>query len=445
MVGVVVCTHGAKSEADATMEPGITLGLRYRQMRWVIAAWLTLSTVLNVVDRQTLSILAPVLREKFHMTALGYSNVVTAFLISYTVMYTVGGRMVDWIGERIGMAACILWWSICTMLTALAQGAWSLGAIRFLLGIGEPGNYPAALRATTRWFPKAERGLPIALFSSGGAVGNILAPPLVAGMTLLFGWRVAFVLPGFVGLLWLAGWLAIYRAPSRYPGITREELHQLAGDNTSHEEAAVPWSVLLKNRSVAGLVLSRFVSDPVWYFYLFWIPEYLKHERGFSLADIGLYAWIPFVAGAVGGMTGGWASDLLIGRGMSPHKARTRMLYLAAAAAPLGMLTSQVGSAATAIALIAVMAFVVYSWFINTAAIIPDVVPDNAVGSVLGLIGSAGSLGGVLFTPLVGFMVAHYSYGPVFVVAGSLHLLGALILKVLLKEKAMDSPVAVPA
>ncbi len=395
-------------------------------MRWLISAWLALSVVLNVVDKQTLSVLAPLLRDQFNLSVQGYSHVVTAFMVSFTVMYTVGGRLVDRIGERIGMAACILWWSLCTMATALAQGVWSLGAIRFLLGIGEPGNYPAALRATTRWFPKEERGLPIALFSSGGAIGNLLAPPLIAGLTLLFGWRAAFVLPGAVGLLWLVLWLAIYRPPEEYPGIAREELQKLEPEK--RQSSPAPWTSLLRNRDVLALVLSRFVSDPVWYFYVFWMPEYLKRERGFSLGDIGMYAWIPFVAGAIGGMTWGRASDLLIRGGVAPVKARTRLLYLSAAIAPVGMLTSQVGSAAMAIFLIAVMAFVAYSWFINTAAMIPDVVPENTVGSVLGLIGTAGSFGGVLFTPLVGYLVANYSYAVVFVMAGSMHVTGALIL-----------------
>lgn len=406
----------------------------------MIVGWLTLSTILNLIDRQTLSILAPFLRDKFHLSQQGYSNVVTAFLIAYTVMYTVGGRFVDWIGERIGMAACILWWSVCTMLTGLAQGAWSLGIFRFLLGLGEPGNYPAALRATTRWFPKAERGLPIALFSSGSAVGNVLAPPLIAGLTLLFGWRSAFFLPGLLGLVWLGVWLAIYRAPEEYPGITPRALGQLRSDEGSATESApMRWTSLLKQRNVLALVLSRFVSDPVWYFYLFWIPEYLKRERGFSLTDIGMYAWIPFVAGAMGGMTGGRASDVLIARGLSPVKARARVLYVSAALAPLGMLTSQVHSAAAAIFLIAIMAFVVYSWFINTAAIIPDVASANVVGSVLGFMGTAGSASGVLFSMLVGFLLSHYSYKVVFVLVGSMHLLAALILWSLMDERVQSA------
>ncbi len=401
--------------------------------------WLTLSTILNLIDRQTLSILAPLLREKFNLSTQDYANVVTAFMVSFTVMYTVSGKLVDWIGERAGMAACIFWWSICTMLTVFAQGAFSLGAIRFLLGLGEPGNYPAALRACTRWFPKAERGLPIALFSSGGAVGNILAPPLIAGLTLLFGWRAPFLLPGLLGLVWLVVWLAIYRLPAEYPGITPEELKELEGteetEDRDRSKAASPgWFALLKDRRVLALVLSRFVSDPVWYFYVFWIPEYLKRERGFSLADIGVYAWIPFVAGAIGGMTGGRAADMLIARGVPPVKAKTRILYISAAMAPLGILTSQVHSAAAAIFLIAIMAFVAYSWFINTAAVIPDLFPDS-VGSVLGFIGTAGSMGGVLFSMLVGYILSHHSYSVAFTIAGTMHLAGALILWALLKQK----------
>jgi ACS family hexuronate transporter-like MFS transporter len=352
-------------------------------------------------------------------------------------MYAVGGRLVDRVGERIGMAACILWWSVCTMLTALAQGPLSLGTLRFLLGLGEPGNYPAALRATTRWFPKAERGLPIALFSSGSAVGNLLATPLVAGMSLLFGWRAAFLLPGSLGLLWLAAWWAIYRAPSEYAGMTPEQAHELAPESPppGPQPARRSWVAILRNRNVLTLLVSRLITDPVWYFYLFWIPEYLKRERGFSLTDIGMFGWIPFVAGAIGGMAGGRASDMLIARGMQPARARKRVLYISTLIAPFGILTSQVHSAAAAIALIAVVAFVVYSWFINTAAIIPDLVAENEVGTVLGFIGTAGSATGALFTQLVGYLVGHYSYGVVFALAGSMHAIGALILWLFMKDE----------
>jgi ACS family hexuronate transporter-like MFS transporter len=422
--------------------------LNYRQVRWFIVGWLTLSTILNVIDRQTLSILAPFLRDRFGLSARDwqrdYSNVVSAFLVSYTVMYAVGGRLVDRIGERAGMAACIVWWSVCTMLTSLARGVFSLGSVRFLLGIGEPANYPAALRACARWFPKAERGLPIAMFSSGSSVGNALAPPLIASLTLAFGWRAAFVVPGALGLLWTVVWLSVYRVPQEHPSVTAGEraLLREADPSAAHRR----WVDLLKDRNVLALVLARFVSDPVWYFYTFYMPDYLKTERGFNLRDMALFAWIPFVAGTFGGMTAGAISDWLIKRGWEPVTARTSVLYLSAMVAPIGMLTSRAPSAAAAIVLMAVVAFVVYCWFINTAAVIPDLFSEKVVGSVLGLMGTAGSAAGILFAQLVGFLLSHYSYTSAFALSGSMHLTGAVILWSLLKKPVRGvsglSPVA---
>lgn len=418
------------------MKASLTLGLKYSKMRWVIAGVLTIPIILIVIDQQTLSVLAPILRDKFHISPQGYSTIVSGFLISFAIMYTVGGLLVDRIGERIAMAIFILWFSLCTILGGLSQGALSLGISRVLLGIGQPGNYPAALRACTRWFPKAERGVPIALFSSGGAVGSIIAPPIIAVLSLTLGWRAAFFLPGIMGFLWIALWFAIYRNPQDFPGLTPSELESLKESQDSNQKVEdTHWSSLLKNRNVLALVLARFVSDPVWIFYLFWMPEYLKRERGFSLADIGMYAWIPYMGGAIGGILGGRASDLLIRRGMAPAKARARVLYVSAAFAPLGMLTTQVHSAAMAIVLIAVMAFVTFSWFINTAAIIPDLFPENVVGSVLGLMGTAGTAAGVVFAMLVGFLLTYYSYTPVFILVGTMHLLASLILWSLMKEK----------
>ncbi len=396
-------------------------------MRWLIAFWLTLSTILNVIEKQTLSIVAPFLRETLHISLAQYSFVVTAFLLSYGVMYAVGGWFVDCVGERIGMAVCVGWWAVCTMLTSLVQGAISLGAVRFLVGLGEPGVYPAALKTTTRWFPKAERGTPIALFSSGGAIGNMLAAPLIALVALRFGWRASFLLPGTLGLLWLAGWMAMYRLPEKHPGVTGRDLANLAEEDSTDPKSG--WFALFRNRNVMALVLARLISDPVNYFYVFFIPEYLKSQRGFSLADIGMYAWMPFMAGAVGGIVGGWWSDTLIKRGTHPAKARLRILYISAAVAPLGVLTSQVRSAALALALMSLMSFIIYCWFINTAAVIPDIASVRQTGSILGIMGTAGTFGGMLFMPLVGFLVTRFgSYRFVFAIAGSVHVIAALIL-----------------
>lgn len=419
--------EGADTVEQTMQAPELTMS---RRRAWMVASWLTVSTILNLVDRQTLSILAPFLRDHLHITVTQYSHIVAAFLFSYGIMYAVGGWFVDRVGERIGMAACIAWWSVCTMATALVSGAMSLGAVRFLLGAGEPGNYPAALKATARCFPKAERGVPIAMFSSGSAVGNILAAPMIAFLTLHFGWRSAFVLPGALGLLWLVGWFAIYQQPADQVTPARP-VAKFPAQN-------VPWLAMFRNRRVLGLIVARFISDPVSYFYAFWIPEYLKHERGFTLADIGHYAWIPYVAGTAGGMFGGRISDVLIRRGVPPIRARLRVLYVAAAFAPLGILTSRVASAGVALALMSVMSFVVYCWFINTAALIPDIASDQLTGSILGIIGSAGSASAFLFTLLVGILVTRYSsYNAVFVIVGSVHLIAAVTLWFVLGEKSV--------
>jgi Sugar phosphate permease len=397
------------------------------RLRWFFVFWITISTVLNYIDRQTLSIVAPLLRDEFHLTNLGYSRIISAFLISYTVMYTVGGRFVDWVGERVGMAACIVWWSVATMLHSVATGALSLGFFRLLLGIGEPGNYPAALKATATWFSKEERGLPIAIYSSGSAVGAILAPPLVAWLTLQYGWRLAFVLPGSIGLIWVYVWLRIYRKPTEV---------------VKHSNDAVkpaPWLTLLADRNVVALSLARFLADPVWYFYLFWIPEYLQRMRGFTLTDIGLYGWLPFLAADIGGIVGGIASDRLIKRGRSPIVARRVVLSIAAAIAPIAGFTGTVKSPSMAVALICVGGFVCFVWFINTAALVSDAFPEGAVGSVQGIIGTAGSGAGVLFTLLVGVLADRGAYALVFAIAGSMHVLAALVL-LLMKPVHAQTP-----
>ena len=407
----------------------------YKTVRWVLIGWITVSTVLNYMDRQTLSILAPVLRDEFHMSAQAYSNIVSAFLLSYTVMYTGGGIFVDVVGERLGMTACIIWWSTATALHSLARGPFSLGVFRFILGIGEPGNYPAALRATTSWFPKAERGLPVAVYSSGSALGAILAPPLIAWIALTFGWRFAFLVPGIAGLAWVVVWLAIYHKPARYG---------FALETVATSCARQPVLRLLRDRDVLGLFFARLIADPVWYFYLFWIPEYLKRERGFSLAEIGIYAWIPFVAADAGGIFAGLASDRLIQRGLAAPRARRRILYAAAAFAPLGILTNAVGSSGSAVALIALAGFICFVWFINTATLVSDVFPESVVGSVQGLIGSSGSAGGVLFNLLTGYLVDHGGYRIVFALVGSMHLIASLILWLLMRD-APSSNHALPA
>jgi len=414
--------RGAESLTGTAADNGVSARRRSYSRAWLIVGLLTFSTVLNYLDRQSLSILAPFLRERLQITVAQYAHITAAFLFAYSMMYAVSGWFVDRVGERIGMAICIGWWSLCTMATGLATGAVSLGASRLLLGVGEPGNYPAALKATAKWFPEEERGIPIALFSCGSSVGAVLAPPLIAYTTLRFGWRSAFLFPGLLGLVWLVAWLKIYQQPL---GMGQGS----QSDSPVRKTVRVKWPDLFRNRNVVALLAARFLSDPVSYFCAFWIPEYLKHGRGFSMADIGRYGWIPYLAGAAGGMLGGRMSDQLIRWGMSPVKARIAVLCVAATLAPLAIFTNRVSSTTASLAILSVLNFVVFCWFINTAAIIPDIASEQLTGSILGIIGSAGSMSGFVFMLIVGSLVARTSsFNSVFAIIGLLHITAALVL-----------------
>src|SRR5262245_36008470 len=261
------------------------------RLRWVMIAMAFLATVINYLDRQTLSVAAPLLREEFHMSNEGYSRVVSAFMLAYTISNGLSGPLIDRLGTRLGYALTIAWWSVAGMLHAFARGAFSLGVFRFLLGMGEAGNWPAAVKVVAEWFPIRERALASGLFNSGSAIGAVLAPPLVAWIVLQFGWPQAFFGVGALGLVWLAAWWALYFTPA----------------HLEKEVAAppVPALQLLRDRWVIQFTISKVFSDPVWYFYIFWFPQYLKSARGFDLAAIGKYGWIPFLTADAGNLLGG--------------------------------------------------------------------------------------------------------------------------------------------
>jgi ACS family hexuronate transporter-like MFS transporter len=396
--------------------------MSYRRLRWVIAGLLFAATTINYVDRQTLSVLSPLLREELRMTDRDYANVVTAFLAPYTIMYALGGRLIDRVGVRAGAALALAWWSMATMLTAAARSAFSLGFFRFLLGVGEPAIFPAGVRACGEWFPRQERALPTGLFSSGSAVGALIAPPLIALLTLRFGWRYAFLIPGLIGLLWLPFWLWAYRTPER-----RETGEEPA-------EPARGWLELARDRRVWALVLPRIASDPAWYFYVFWLPDYLQRGRHLNLAEIAAYGWIPYLFADVGNVGGGAVSDWFIRRGARPLQARLTVLVAVGCLAPLSALAGQVGSAVLAVSLICLATFLCQCWSTNIATLAADLLPAASTGTVVGMMGTAGSLGGVLFTQVLGFVVGHFGYPPAFFLAAALHPIAACVLVLLLRK-----------
>jgi ACS family hexuronate transporter-like MFS transporter len=401
--------------------------------RAVILTLLFICTVINYVDRQTLSILAPTLRLELHLSETDYADVVSAFLISYTVMYSVSGRLLDRIGARIGLAACIGWWSLATMLTAKAWNAASLALYRFLLGVGEPGVFPAGVKVCGEWFLRRQRAFAIGFFSSGSAIGAIFAPPLIAWITLRYGWRMAFLLPGLVGLLWIPLWLLVYRPPERHAAVSPENLRamreesELAPSNSLRQ--------LLRQRRVWALVAPRLISDPVWYLYLFWTPDYLQRARGMSLKEIGLYGWIPFLFADLGSVGGGALSDLLIRRGWAPQRARIALLVGVGCLAPLGALVGFVQTTAAAIAFICLAAFLCQCWATNTSALATETFQPAELGTVAGVMGTAGSLGGALFSQLLGRAIGVFGYSSAFVLGAVMHPVAITVLILMFRER----------
>ena len=389
-------------------------------LRWRMIALAFLATMINYLDRQTLSVAAPTLREQFHMSNEVYSRVVTAFLFAYTIMNGASGPLIDRLGTRIGYGLCVAWWSIAAALHALATGPLSLGLYRFLLGMGEAGNWPGAVKVVAEWFPERERALACGIFNSGSAVGAIAAPPLVAYLILRFGWKVAFAFVGLAGLLWLAAWFGMYHTPASAPA---EDAASAVND-----EPTAPVSRLLRMRFVQAFTLSKIFMDPVWYFYIFWFPEYLKSTRHFNLAAIGKYSWIPFAVAGFGNILGGSLSGLLLRRGFSLTAARKTSVTFFAVLMTSAIPAVLAESTTMAIGCVSVAMLGYTGCLANMLSFPADVFSKNTVASVYGLASMGSGFGGMLFTLITGWVVDHYSYTPVFIGFGILPLICATIL-----------------
>jgi len=390
-------------------------------LRWFIVSLLFLATVINYVDRQTLSVLAPVLREQFHMSNTDYSRIVFAFLLAYMIMQSGSGRLMDKLGTRVGMTLTVGWWSVAAMLHAAANSVLSFGMFRFLLGMGEAGNWPGGVKAVSEWFPPKERAFATGFFNSGSTFGAIIAPPLVTWIALRWGWQPAFLMTGALGFLWVVLWLLFYRSPQDHPWLgERERAYILEGQKEDDATSAttVRWRDLLHYREMWGLVLARMTADPVWWFYVFWLPEYLKRDRNFSMTMIGYFAWIPFLTADIGCLVGGWISGRLIRRGWPVLKARKAVMSVSMVLMLSGIPAVLIDSPAAAIALISLATFSYSCWAPNILTLPADIFPKGIVASASGLSGTGAALGGMLFTLVIGKVVDHFSYVPVFVAAG---------------------------
>ena len=376
------------------------------------------ATAINYLDRQTLSVAAPVLIDQFHMSHAAYARVVFAFMLAYTIANGISGPLLDRLGTRLGFALTMAWWSAASVLNALARGPRSLGAYQFLLGAGEAGNWPACVKVVAEWFPVEERALASGIFNSGSAAGAILAPPVVVWLLLRYGWRQAFVWVGAIGYVWLVIWSLAYHTPE---GVKRE---------VSPPDIS-PWK-LFRTRFVWSFTLAKVFLDPVWYFYIFWFPEYLKRARHFSMSSIGKYAWIPFMAAGLGNILGGWVSGWMLERGISLNVARKGGVTLFAALMTSAIPAVLARDARTSIALVS-LAMLGYTGCGSIMLAYPaDVYPKNVVGSIWGLASMGSGFGGMVFALLTGLVIDRFSYLPVFIGFGIMPLLCAGILWTLL-------------
>ena len=394
-------------------------------LRWLMIALVFLATVINYLDRQTLSVLAPVLQDQFRMSATEYSRIVFLFMLAYTIMNGLSGPIIDRIGTKAGYALTIAWWSAAEVLHTFSRGVVSLGVFRFLLGMGEAGNWPAAVRVVAGWFPAEERALASGIFNSGSSIGALIAPPLVAWIVIRMGWPQAFLIVGVTGFIWLGAWWLIYRTP----------------DQTKAVEAVEPVSVksLMGSRFLWQFTASKVLSDPVWYFYIFWFPQYLKTARGFTLIEIGKTAWIPFLAADAGNLLGGALSMFFLRRGLRAFGAHRLSVVLFSMLMTAAIPAVLVGSAAWAIGLVAVAAFGYTASIANMLAIPADVFPKNAVASVWGFASMGAGFGGMLFGLITGPIVDHYSFTPAFILFGIIPLAAAALVWLL---PEMPAPIA---
>jgi ACS family hexuronate transporter-like MFS transporter len=387
-------------------------------------------TVINYIDRQTLAVLAPTIRETFGMSNASYSRVVTMFLLGYTISQALSGKVFDRIGTRIGFMVFVGIWTVASMLHATARNVVQLGAFRFILGVGEAGNWPGAAKAVAEWFPVRERAFGMAIFNSGASVGAVLAPPLIAYVALNYGWRKAFFIGAGLSTLVMIAWFFFYRSPATHPRLSEREHQHIVSDQTAADAADVhsrrPWASLFRHRQVWAVIAARFFTDPIWWFLISWLPNYLKSARGFSLALIGLFAWIPFLFADIGNLSGGAVSSLLIRKGWSVDRARKLVLVVSAILVPVGVAAVVTARTdAVAIAGISLIAFAFQSWIVNIHTIPSDCFPKQDVGSVFGIGGTAAGISSMLFTLLVGYLVDRFSYTPVFILVG---LMGPLAL-----------------
>jgi MFS transporter, ACS family, hexuronate transporter len=415
----------AEEESDAT-------GVRIGSVRWTICAMLFFATSINYMDRQVIALLKPTLQHSIGLTEIAYGYIVDAFQLAYAIGLLVAGRVVDKIGTRIGYVLIMGIWSISAMAHALASTAFEFGIARFFLGIGESGNFPAAIKTVAEWFPQSERSLATGIFNSGANVGAVLAPLIVPWITIHYGWRAAFLATGVFSMIWIAWWFRYYRKPSDHPTLTGAELRYIYKEAAVQMGPSVPWVRLLGYRQTWAFAVAKFLTDPIWWFYLFWLPSYFSARFNLNLSHLGLPLILVYNMSAVGSIGGGWLPAPFRKLGLSASGARlSAMLFCACCVVPVFLL-AHLGSEWIAVGLLGIAAGAHQGWSANLFTTVSDMFPRSAVGAVVGIGGMAGSAGGALLAFFTGHILERtHSYAILFVLASSVYLLALLIMRVL--------------
>lgn len=438
--------------------------------RWVICGLLFAAAAINYVDRQVIAILKPTLQAEFGWTDIDYGWIIFGFSTAYALGFIFAGRFMDKVGTRIGFIVAIVLWSIGALMhawavaigeialpiitpvingllsvvnaiiTPLGFAPWSIvlsvsvaGFIvaRFVLGLGESGNFPAAIKTTAEWFPKKERALSTGIFNAGTNVGALVTPLVVPLLVFYWGWFEAFIVTGILGFIWLVFWVVMYRRPEEHPRLSKEELAYIQSD-PPEPQTKIPWSRLIRYRQTWAFAVGKFLTDPIWWIYLFWVPDFLQRQHGLDLKSFGLPIAVIYIIADVGSVGGGWVSSQLIKKGYTINRSRkTAMLICALAVLPI-VIASWTSSLWLSVILIGIAAAAHQGWSANLFTLTSDTFPKQAVGSVVGIGGMFGAIGGMIIAPLVGYILASTgSYVPIFIIAASAYVIALLVIHLL--------------
>ena len=405
-------------------------------IRWRILALLFFATTINYLDRILLGFLLPAIRQETHITDQEYGYITGAFQVAYTIGFLIAGKFIDRIGTRVGYAVALAWWSIAAGLHALSAGAVSLGGWRALLGLGEAGNFPAAIKGVAEWFPKKDRAFATGIFNAGSNVASMIGPPMFAAINQVYGWRACFLLTSALGAVWLVFWLTMYHTPELHPSVEPAELAYIRADAASDANAPkLSWGDVFKYKQTWGYAIAKFLTDPVWWFYLYWVPPYLFDVRHMDLKQIGWALPVIYLMADFGSVGGGWLSGFLMRKGWPNGKARKAAMGLCAGLMPLAALAVLADGPVLAIGLISIATAAHQGWSANLYTTASDVFPKAATASITGIGGCFGGLGGFLFSAVIpGYVVTHFGYKPMFLMLGAFHLTALIFVHKLLGD-----------